>query len=95
MNAAKIIFLIVPSSLLSGLLTTRAGPALTGGMHAPVGPASRTVVANHSRRRRTRDKVPTAIKLNRGALAEKQEERSMKVFATTQGVARVLRAAET
>jgi len=46
-----------------------AGPALTGGMYAPVGPASRTTVANHSRPRRTRDKVPAAIKLDRGAHA--------------------------
>jgi hypothetical protein len=46
-----------------------AGPALTGGMYAPLGPASRTTVANHSRQRRTRDKVPAAIKLDRGAYA--------------------------
>ena len=76
-----------PSCGLAGQGRFGAGPALTGGMYAPVGPASRTTVANYSRRRRTRDKVPVAIKRGRGAHAAQQEERSMKVFVTTQDVA--------
>ena len=72
-----------------------AGPALTGGMYAPVGPASRTTVTNHSVGAAQGTTYQLPSNWIAAFMPRKQEERSMNVFVTTQGVVRVRRAAET